>query len=62
MTEDIVVGLGLVLVIEGVLWAAFPDTAMRLMKIAAATPEQTLRTAGVIAAVAGFGLVWLVRG
>lgn len=59
---DLVVGLGLVLVIEGVLWAAFPGLARRLLEAAAVTPETQLRIAGLAAAAAGLGLVWLIRG
>ena len=59
---DLVVGLGLVLVIEGVLWAAFPGLARRLLEAATLTPENQLRIAGLAAASAGLGLVWLVRG
>jgi uncharacterized protein YjeT (DUF2065 family) len=62
MTDDLLVGLGLVLVIEGVLWAAFPRLALELLKTAVSTPEGILRTAGLAAAIAGFGLVWLARG
>lgn len=60
MTE-LLVGLGLVLVIEGVLWAAFPRLAVELLKMAAVTPETGLRLAGLTAACVGVGLIWLVR-
>jgi uncharacterized protein YjeT (DUF2065 family) len=60
--SDLLVGVGLVLVIEGVLWAAAPGMAMSLLRTAAETPEQTLRAAGAFAVAAGVLLVWLVRG
>lgn len=62
MTDELLVGLGLVLVIEGVLWAAFPRLALELLKAAVVTPEGILRMAGLAAAVVGFGVVWLARG
>jgi uncharacterized protein YjeT (DUF2065 family) len=60
--SDILVALGLVMVIEGLLWAAAPQLAFRLLSAAAQTPEQTLRFAGAAAVAAGFVIVWLVRG
>ncbi len=60
--SDLVVGLGLVLVIEGLLWALAPFLAIRLLAGAAATPERTLRIAGWTAVCLGVGLVWLIRG
>ncbi|MCB1509903.1 MAG: DUF2065 domain-containing protein [Hyphomicrobiaceae bacterium] len=59
---DLLVGIGLVFVIEGVLWAAFPGLAVKLLASAAQTPEQTLRTLGVFAAAVGVAIVWAVRG
>ncbi len=60
--SDLLVGLGLVLVIEGVLWAAAPRLAFRLLKAAAETPEQSLRIAGLASIGVGVLIVWLVRG
>ena len=59
---DLVVGIGLVLVIEGLLWAAFPQLGARMMEVLAVTPERTLRLAGVVSMVVGVAIVWLVRG
>jgi hypothetical protein len=60
--NDIVTGLGLVLVIEGLLWALFPGLATRLLEAAAAASEQGLRTSGAVAMAAGVLLVWLAKG
>ncbi|MCC2110717.1 MAG: DUF2065 domain-containing protein, partial [Hyphomicrobiales bacterium] len=54
--------LGLVLAIEGALYAAAPSSLKRMMIIALETPDGTLRTAGVVALALGVGVVWLVRG
>ena len=54
--------LGLVLVIEGLVWAAFPETALRMLKAAANVPQQTLRTIGVSVLATGVLLVWLAKG
>jgi uncharacterized protein YjeT (DUF2065 family) len=57
-----IVAIGLVLVIEGLLFAAFPATAKRLAASALATPENSLRVAGIVSAVLGLLLIWAVRG
>jgi hypothetical protein len=60
--SDLFVAIGLVLVIEGVLWAGFPGLGRRLLAVAAAMPDATLRLSGAIAVAAGVLIVWLVRG
>lgn len=60
--SDLAVGLGLVLVIEGLIWALAPSAGTRLLAAAAATPQQALRMSGLIAIALGVGIVWLVRG
>jgi uncharacterized protein len=60
--KDLIVGVGLVLVIEGLLWTAAPGLARRLLEAAAATPEGALRMAGAVTAAFGLIVVWMVRG
>ena len=60
--KDLLVGAGLVLVIEGLLWAAAPQFGVKLLAAAAQLPEPVLRTAGTAAVAAGVIVVWLVRG
>jgi len=59
--RDLTTALALVLVIEGALYALFPDGMKRAAARALAVPPQTLRLAGLAAACAGVVLVWLVR-
>lgn len=59
---DLIVGLGVALVIEGLLWAIFPGYALKLIEMAARTPQESLRWAGLAAMAAGVLVVWLVRG
>lgn len=59
---DLVVGLGLVLVIEGLLWALVPDLANRMLEAVASLPQATVKTAGWCSVLAGLALVWFVRG
>jgi uncharacterized protein len=60
--HDLIVAAGLVLVIEGLIWAMSPATAVRLLASAARMPEATLRLGGAAAVAIGCVIVWLVRG
>ncbi len=59
---DLIVALGLVLVIEGLLWALAPDTGRRLLEMAKDTPNASLQQAGWMAVALGLLIVWIVRG
>jgi uncharacterized protein YjeT (DUF2065 family) len=61
MTE-FVVALGLLLVIEGLIFAAFPGLAKRLAASALESPDTSLRIAGLVSAVFGLVLIWVMRG
>jgi uncharacterized protein len=56
------VAIGLVLVIEGLVFAGFPAVAKRLAASALESPDMSLRIAGIVSAVIGLVLIWLVRG
>ena len=60
--SDLAVGIGLVLVFEGLIWAASPKFGMQLLAAAAATPPEALRRAGVLAVALGVGIVRFIRG
>jgi hypothetical protein len=60
--SDLIVAFGLVLVIEGLIWALSPDLGRRLLATAMATPEDMLRKAGWAAVAVGAFVVWMVRG
>lgn len=59
--SDLIVALGLVLVIEGILYALFPDAMRRMMAQVLEMPPSVIRGAGLTAAAVGLGLVWLIR-
>lgn len=59
--RDLLTALALMLVIEGVLYAAFPDAMRRAIAAALALPQSTLRTAGLVAAAVGVAAVWAIR-
>lgn len=59
--RDLWTALALVLVVEGAVYALFPEAMKRAAARTVAIPPQTLRLAGLAAACLGVGLVWLVR-
>jgi uncharacterized protein YjeT (DUF2065 family) len=59
--RDLWTGLGLVLVIEGVLYALFPEAMKRVAARAMLVSPQILRASGLLAAGAGVVIVWLLR-
>lgn len=60
--SDFLVAVGLVFVIEGLIFAAFPLSAKKAVAAVMETPDATLRIIGVVSAVFGVVLVWLMRG
>ena len=59
---DALTALGLVLVIEGLIFAAVPESAKRAVALLTSRPPSLLRMVGLGAMAAGVLLVWLVRG
>lgn len=60
--RDFVAAIGLVLVIEGLVYGGFPQLAKKLGVEVQAMPENVLRIAGLAAIALGVFVVWLVRG
>lgn len=60
--KDFLTAVALAITIEGVAYALFPDAMKRMMARVLTQPTTMLRTAGLIAAAVGVGVVWLIRG
>ncbi len=60
--SDLVVALALVLCIEGALYALAPGLVRRMAAELPGIPDTTLRLGGLVAAIIGVIIVWLVRG
>lgn len=58
---DVFVAIGLILVIEGLLYALFPASMKKIMAAAMQQPETELRQAGLIAAVIGVVIIYLIK-
>ena len=58
---DFLAALGLLLVFEGIMLAAFSDRLAWLLEQLRETPREVLRISGLVAALVGLGLIWFVR-
>ena len=59
--NDLWAAIGLVLVLEGVLYALFPDAMIRMLRKIPRIPAQSLRFMGFCAIAVGWTIVWWVR-
>lgn len=60
--HDFLAALGLVLVMEGLVYGGMPGLARRMAEQVKQMPESSLRIGGIAAMVAGVLIVWLARG
>ena len=58
---DFLSALGLAIVIEGALYALFPDAMKGFMKQILEQPNQSIRLAGVLASIFGIIIIWFLR-
>ena len=58
----IALGLGLVLVIEGLVFALAPSRLDEIVELMASIGRDQRRVIGLIAVAIGVGLIWLARG
>lgn len=61
MITTILLGLGLVLVIEGLVFALAPSRLEELVRLISETPLETRRTIGLIAVALGIVLIWAAK-
>ena len=59
--SEFLIAIGLVFVIEGLVYAAFPNAMRNMVNEMARMPDQTLRTFGLFAIALGVFIVWLVK-
>jgi uncharacterized protein YjeT (DUF2065 family) len=62
MIPELLTALGLVLVIEGLLYALVPAHLKAMMVAVQKLSDDQLRIGGIAAMAAGVAVVWLVRG
>lgn len=61
MLSELFVAFALVLVIEGVLYALFPDAMQRMLEQISTLSPQSLRYAGLFSATLGVAMVWILK-
>jgi uncharacterized protein len=61
MTQDLLTALGLVFVIEGLLYALVPGHLKIMMKAMESVPDDALRIGGLAALGFGVFMVWMVK-
>ncbi|CAN5802152.1 hypothetical protein BH23PSE1_BH23PSE1_12750 [soil metagenome] len=61
MIDDVLLALGLVAIVEGLVLALAPSRLREALDLIRAMDPDQLRMIGLLAVVAGIGLVWLAR-
>ena len=59
--RELIIAFGLLLVIEGILFALFPSKMKNMLKKIDMIKEGQLRAGGLIFAIIGFVIVWLAK-
>ncbi|MBW8269539.1 DUF2065 domain-containing protein [Caldovatus aquaticus] len=60
--QGLIQAIAVVLAIEGLFYALAPGAMRRALAALSAAPEEQLRTGGLVAAVIGIALAWVLRG
>ena len=60
--KELIIAMGLLLFIEGMLYALFPSKMKNMLKIVEKQPVNQLRTGGLLFAVIGFIIIWYIKG
>ena len=61
MISTLITAFGLFLIIEGLLYALFPNTMKSMIGKMLNSSNETLKWTGIISAVIGLTIVWLVK-
>ena len=59
--RELVIAIGLLLFIEGMLYALFPSKMKNMLKIIEKLPVSQLRISGLLFALIGFVIVWYFK-
>ena len=60
--KELFIAIGLLLFIEGILYALFPAKMKNMLKIIEKLPANQLRISGLVFALIGFIIVWYFKG
>ena len=59
--KELIIALGLLLFIEGILYALFPSKMKNMLKTIEKIEPTQLRTGGLIFSLIGFGIIWYMK-
>ena len=59
--RELIIAFGLLLFIEGILYALFPSKMKNMLKSIEKIETTQLRTGGLIFALIGFGIIWYMK-
>ena len=59
--RELIIAFGLLLFIEGILYALFPSKMKNMLKKMETIKDSQLRTGGLIFAVIGFLIIWYIK-
>ena len=59
--RELIIAIGLLLFIEGMLYALFPSKMKNMLKIVEKLPVSQLRISGLLFALIGFVIVWYLK-
>jgi len=59
--KELFIAVGLLLFIEGILYALFPSKMKNMMKVIEKLPLSQLRISGLVFAIIGFLIVWYFK-
>ncbi len=60
--SELLAGIGIALVFEGMLWALAPDAARRMLAELSTVPNSRLQPLALVIVALGVGLFWLAKG
>ena len=60
--KELIIAFGLLLFIEGILYALFPSKMKNMLKKIEMIKDNQLRTAGMVFTVLGFLIIWYFKG